>query len=235
MEENENKEEIKEEGKQETSVNGTEKLKNETVDTVKQVKESMKNVDVKEEAKATKGFVVEMFKNPLGKIKEIATDNSNKYFKTAIVLVIIWVVAALIGSISFKYFSWKLFGETILGYIKTILAPLISVVVMSLIIFLMNKKSKKSLVTVLTTVTTAKLPVILAKVISLLALFSYNITTITSRITSLCSIISTVFMFFAIRDLTEEKEDKKAFLTFVIVEAIYVVCAFVISFLGINI
>ena len=105
MEENQNQnQEQEQEVKQEASVN-TEGLKNETVDTVKQVKESMKNVNVKEEAKVTKGFIGEMFKNPLGKIKEIASDASNKYFKTSIVLVIIWMVAVLLGKISFKYFT----------------------------------------------------------------------------------------------------------------------------------
>ena len=210
-------------------------LKNETLNTVKQVKESMKNVNVKEEAKVTKGFVTEMLKNPLGKIEEIANESSNKHFKTAIILVIIWVIAALLGSISFKYFSWRLFGSTLLSYIKIILAPLLTVVVMSVIIFLLNKKEKKSLITVLTTVTTAQLPVIIAEVINLLVLFSSSILKITSKISGFFSIISIVFLYFAIRDLYGEKEEKVAFKNFVIVEAIYVVVSFVISYLGIYI
>ena len=148
-----------------------------------------------------------MFKNPLGKIKEIANDKGNKYFKTAIVLVVIWTVAVLLGTISFKYFSWRFFGTTVLGYIKAILAPVVGIVVMSLIIFLMNKKSKKSLTTVLTTVTTAKLPMVVAEVISLLTLFNYDAKKITTRITSLATIISAVFMYFAIKELFGEKED----------------------------
>ena len=106
---------------------------------------------------------------------------------------------------------------------------------MSIIVFLINKKSKKSLITVLTTITTANLPVIIAKIISLLTLFSYKISTITSIITSFCSIISTVFLYFAIRDLYGENEEKKAFKNFVIVEAIYIVVAFIVSYLEINI
>lgn len=232
MEENQNQDQN--EIKQEASAS-TEELKNETVDTVKQVKESMKNVNVKEDAKQTKGFITEMFKNPLGKIKEIANDSSNKNFKTAIILVIIWTVAALLGSISFKYFSWRTFGSTLLGYIKTIIAPVLVIIITSIIIFLMNQKSKKSLVTVLTTVTTAKLPVIIAKVISLLVLISAGISKITSEISGFCSIVSTVFLYFAIKDLYGEKEDKTAFKNFVIIEAIYVVISFVISYLGIYI
>lgn len=213
----------------------TDELKNETVDAVKQVKENMKNVDVKEEAKAAKGFIMEMIKNPIEKIKEIANDGSNKYFKTAIILVIVWMVAALLGTISFKYFRWSSFGSTLLSYIKTILAPLISVIAMAVVIFVMNQKSKKSLITVLTTVVTAKLPVIIARVISLLTLISSNISTITSKITSLATVISTVFIYFAIKDLFDSEDEKAGFNKFVIVETVYIVVAFVIYYLGIYI
>ena len=213
----------------------TDELKNETVDAVKQVKENMKNVNVKEEAKAAKGFIGEMIKNPIEKIKEIANDTSNKYFKTSIILVIVWMVAALFGTISFKYFTWSAFGNTLLNYIKTILAPLLSVLAMGMVIFVTNKKSKKSLITVLTTVVTTKLPVIIAKVISLLTIISSNISPITSKVTSLASIISTVFMYFAIKDLFDIEDEKEGFNKFIIVETIYIVVAFVIYYLGIYI
>ena len=226
MEENKNN--------QEYSVDA-EELKNETVDAVKQVKESMKNVDVKEEAKATKGFLIEMFKNPLEKIKEIANDSTNKYFKTAIVLVIIWVIVALIDVISFKYFSWNYFGKMILSYVKTIISPVLIVFVMSLITYIMNKNSKKSLITIITTITTVKLPVIVAKVISLLTLISSNASAITSRVSSLCSVISTVLLFFAIRELFGEEDEKIIFKNFVIIEVIYKVVSLVVSYLGIYI
>lgn len=220
--------------KQEISVN-TEELKNETVDTVKQVKETMKNVDVKEEAKAAKGFIMEMIKNPLEKIKEIANDTTNRHFKTAIVLVIVWVVATLLGAISFKSFTWSYFGNLLLSYVKKILAPVVEVAVMAIIIFLMNKKSKKSLVTVLTTVVATKLPVIVAEVISLLTIISYSASAITSRISGLCSIISIVLLYFAIRDLNGEDEEKAVFKKFVIIQAIYKIVSLVVAYLGIYI
>lgn len=213
----------------------TDELKNETADTVKQVKENMKNVNVKEEAKAAKGFVGEMIKNPLGKINEIANDSSNKYFKTAIILVIVWMVAALLGVISFKYFSFRTLGTTLLNYIKTIVAPVLSVVVMSVIIFLFNSKSKKSLITVLTTVVTAKLPIIVAEVIALLEIISSNISPITVKVSTLAGIISVAFTYFAIKDLFGEEDDKSAFNKFLIVESIYIVVAFVVRYLGIYI
>lgn len=220
--------------KQESSVS-TEELKNETVDTVNQVRENMRNVNVKEEAQAAKGFVMEMVKNPLGKIKEIANDSTNKHFKTAIVLVIVWAIASLLGVISFKSFTWSYFGKTLLNYVKTIVAPVIGVVVLAVIMFLMNQKSKKSLVTVLTTVVTTKLPIIAAEIVSLLTIISYSAVTITSRISSLCSVISTVFLYFAIRDLYGEEDEKVVLKNFVIVKAIYLVVSLVVSYLGIYI
>lgn len=220
--------------KQESSV-GTEELKNETVNTVNQVKENMKNVNVKEEAQAAKGFVMEMVKNPLGKIKEIANDSTNKHFKTSIVLVIVWAIASLLGVISFKSFTWSYFGKTLLSYVKTIIAPVLGIVVLAVIMFLMNQKSKKSLVTVLTTVVTTKLPIIAAEIVSLLTIISYSAVTITSRISSLCSVISTVFLYFAIRDLYGEEDEKVVLKNFVIVKGIYLVVSLVVSYLGIYI
>lgn len=236
MEENNNEEKVT---KQETTVN-TEELKNETVNTVKQVKETMKNVDIKEEAKATKGFITEIFSNPLGKIKEIANDASNKYFKTAIVLIIVWTIVVLVAALfktfgGYKIWSWRYMGDYMLSWIKTCLAPVLSIIAMSLVIFLFNKNSKKSLITVITTVTTTKLPVIAASVISLLTLISSNASVITTRVTSVCSVISTVFMYFAIKALVGEEEDNKAIKTFVIVEAIYYVVSLVVYYLGIYI
>lgn len=225
------------EKKQEPSLN-TEELKNETVDTVKQVKESMKNVNVKEEAQATKGFVVEMFKNPLAKIKEIANDSSNKYFKTAIILLIVWVATTLISVIDFgifDYFTWKYFGQLLLAYVKALFAPILMVVAMSVILFLMNKKSKKSLTVLISTLTATRIPIIFADVIGLLTIISSSIVKITSKISSLASLISTVLMYFAIRELYGEEDEKQAFKNFVIIEAIYIVVSLVISYLGIYI
>ena len=124
MEENENK--------QEKSVN-TEELKNETVD------------NVKEEAQVAKGFVLEMFKRPLEKIKEMANDTTSKYLKTSILLLVIWAIAILVAKFDFDIFdgfTLKYFGRMILNYVKAILAPVLMVVTMSVILFIMKQMKK---------------------------------------------------------------------------------------------
>ena len=77
--------------------------------------------------------------------------------------------------------------------------------------------------------------IILAEVISLITLFSSSAYKITNRISNICSIISTVLMYFAIRELYNEEDEKTAFKNFVIIEVIYIVVSLVISFLEIYI
>ena len=54
----------------------TEELKNEASSTVSEVKDTIKQVDIKKDSIETKGFVTELFKDPLGKIKEIVTKEN---------------------------------------------------------------------------------------------------------------------------------------------------------------
>ena len=63
------------EEKKEEKIVDTEDLKKETVDTVKQVKETIKKVDIKSDAKEATGFVSAMLKDPFAKIQEIARTN----------------------------------------------------------------------------------------------------------------------------------------------------------------
>ena len=74
-----------EEKEEKISIN-TEELKNETVETAKKIKETVKNTNLKEETKKTKNFIIQMVKNPIQKITEIANDNTGKFLKTAIFL-----------------------------------------------------------------------------------------------------------------------------------------------------
>ena len=90
-------------------------------ETAKKLKESMKDTDLKKETLATKGFITEMIKNPLEKIKEVANDNSGKFLKTAIFLIIIWTIIVFIGSTYSTISSWgfsRVFNN-ILSVLKT--------------------------------------------------------------------------------------------------------------------
>lgn len=210
-----------------------EELKNEAKETINQVKENLKNVDVKEEAKATKGFIKEMFKNPLDKVAEIA-QGAVSFFKTAIVLLIVWTVVEMIGGLDTLFSEYGEWYENLLDFIKIALRPIASVLAMSLILFWLNKKEKKSLTTYIATITTVKLPIIVADLICLLNMIDYSMYKITGKVYTLATLISTVLMFFAIKALCNETDDKSAFRRFVVAEVVWVVVYFIVSFLGIS-
>ena len=53
----------------------------ETINEVKdKVKDSLKKDELKNSAKETTNFIVGMFKNPIGELKNIAEDKTNKNF-----------------------------------------------------------------------------------------------------------------------------------------------------------
>ena len=186
MEENENKEqEIKEE------------IKQETVKTAKEVKETIKNVDIKKDAKATTSFITEMAKRPLVRLKEIAEGTSNKDFKYAVVLAIVWMIAVglvYLSNYTLKGFFEYRFVDNVLSLIKVVVGPILGIIIISAIVFMMNKEKKRSFITILTAVTSAKIPTIVAAVIGILRLISSSMTKLLSPITSFCSVISTVFL-----------------------------------------
>ena len=222
------------EEKEENKVN-TEEIKKETVETAKQVKDSIKNVDIKNDAKEATGFVSAMFKDPFTKIKEIVEDKENKNLKLAIIFIVIWTVAVFIKALAAKYWSFSAVFRNVLSLIKTILAPVLGILVLSAIVYFMNKKEKKSLATIITSITIAKIPTILASVISLLTIFSVSAYRITSPISSLCSVVTIILTYFTIKAIFNEEQNSKFLKTFVIIEAIYYVAYLIISFLEIYI
>ena len=224
-----------EENKSENKIN-TEEIKSETVNTVNEVKETIKKVDVKKDTLETKGFIKELFVDPLGKMKSMADDNSNKFLKNALIVVIIWMAAVLIKQIFGTTSLWKYYGfKQLLNIVLTTIAPAVGIIVMSLIIMIVNKENKKSLTQLITCITTARLPLAIAGVVSLLTLINSSISAFTNPFSRFCSVISIVLTYFVTKDIFAEKENSKFIKKFVIIEGIYYISYFVLTYLGIYI
>lgn len=228
------------EGNEENKVN-TEELKNEATNTVNQVKDTIKNVDIKKDSLETKGFITEMFKNPLEKIKEIVDNDNSQYLKYAIIILVIWAAAELIKrcfSYSFSYSSWwslSTIGNSIWSIIAATIAPIVSILVMSVIVLIMNKQNKKPLTKLITVVTTANIPVVIASVVGILTSIVSSVSTITIPFTSLCNTISIVLMYFTLKSVFKVEKNSDFIKKFVIIEAIYYVAYIVLSLLKIYI
>ena len=200
-----------------------------------QVKGSFKKDELKNSATQTKNFIIGMFKDPVGELKRIADGTNTTAFKYAVILVAVWMVARAITSLANASWTLNIFGRILLPLIKTIAAPILSVLVLSVTILVLNKNKDKSLVTILSVVTAAKLPLVISAVVSLLKLISYKVSTVTSPFASVCSIVSTVLVYFGAKSLLGEEEDDKFIRTFVVIEVIYYVAYIVLDLLGIYI
>lgn len=225
-----------EEKKEKISIN-TEKLKSETVETAKKVKETIKGTNIKEDTKETKGFITEMFKNPLEKIKEVANENSGKFFKTAIILVIIWTILVFINSTysTIYYWGFSRVFRNILTVLKEILTPIIGILVYSIIVLILNNKNKKPLTNVISTITITQLPLIASSLLSLLKIISSNISIITIPFSKLCSTITIVLGYFGFKNLFGEDNDKKFIKKYVLIQVAYYVAYLIIKLLDIYI
>lgn len=215
----------------------TENLKNETIKTAKKVKESVKGTSIKEETKNTKSFILEMFKNPVDKIKEVANDNTAKYFKTAIFLIVVWTILVFIGSTYSTIYYWgfsRVFAN-ILSVLKKILAPALGILVYSLIVLVLNKQNKKSLITIISTITITQLPLMIASLVSLLTIISSKISLVTAPFSALCSTVAIVLGFFGLKNLFGAEDCKTFIKKYVLIQVVYYVAYIVIGLLGIYI
>ena len=84
-------------------------------------------------------------------------------------------------------------------------------------------------------VTIAKIPVVIAEIVGLLTLVGSKITTVTIPFAGFCGILSIVLLFFTLKDIVGEKENKNIFWKFALIMGIYYAIEIVLSFLKIYI
>lgn len=222
---------------EERSISRSEELKKEASETVNQVKETIKKVDIKKDSVETKGFIIDMFKNPLKKMQQIVNRNTGKFLTYAIIILIIWVVAELVNkSFSFSHI-WKYsnIGSALVSTILAGITPIVSVLVMSVIIFIMNKNNRKKLTSIITVVVAASIPLVIASVVQLLTIYSTQVSLLTTPLSKLCNAISVILMYFAIKSVFGSEKNSEFIKKFILVETIYYVVYIVLALLNIYI
>lgn len=193
----------------------------------------MKNINLKEEAEAGKGLLIKLWKKPIETIKEIVSDEENKNFKTALLLVIVWGIIALVNRILY-YTTSKYLDFEFLPTLKSTLAPILRVIAMTLALYFVNNRAKISISRVLTSVSVAYIPSIVYSLLALLIYISSNISDLLLPIKGLLTAVTTILMYFTIKEFTNKTDEESTLKEFLKVEAVFYIIAFAISFLGIS-
>ncbi len=192
-----------------------EELKNQTKDTVNQVKESFKNTNFKDEANKTKGFVLKMISAPYSTIQEVVSEKEN-YFSNAVMLVVAYMIAKLIqyvvyiGTSSYAKFE---IGDALIR----VLNPILFVLAVTAATYLFGGKDKKKITTILSGVAISRVPAIISTVVVALDTLLYKVLKLSilsncfSVVTSALSFIGTALLFLTISGVVTQEgtEDKK--------------------------
>lgn len=206
-----------------------EELKNQTKDTVNQVKESFKNTNFKDEANKTKGFVLKMISSPFSTIQEVVSEKEN-YFSNAVMLVVAYLAAIFIEYIVgiLLYDSSKfVFKEIFMDLFN----PLCFMVAVAVGVIILGGKNKKTLTTILSGIAISRVPNIFYVLVSTVSTIANKIFELKllnhafSAVESTLAFLSTALLFLAIFGVIsqDEDDDKKFRKTAVIMLVAYAI------------
>lgn len=210
----------------------TEDLKNETKDTVNKVKETIKNVDLKKDAEATKGFVKEMFSNPIEAVKR-ASSGEEGILKKVIIIVLLHIVVMC----AYKIIEViRDYGITqILFHLDKIIwystKPLVSIILFSLMIYIMNKNNKKTLTSIVSTMVVATIPLVIFDLLELIRMVTYGVSAVAIFTNSLSTMFFGIYIiiaYFGMKEIFGITEENKAIKKFSLVQLIVAALLFVL-------
>lgn len=187
----------------------TENLKEETKETVNQVKESIKNVNFKNDAEETKGFLKEMLSNPFEAVRKIACEEENVLNKVVMIMLVFIAASFAYSLISvIKYGKYSGVLDNILSLVAGVLDPVFFVLAPSIMVLILNKDNKKSLTTIISTIVIASVPVVVNYLIDIIELLISGISIVTGPISTGLSAVALVLTYFGMKDLFAIEEHK---------------------------
>ena len=210
----------------------TEDLKIETKDTVNKVKETIKNVDLKKDAEATKGFVKEMFSNPIEAVKR-ASSGEEGILKKVIIIVLLHIVVMcaykIIDVIRDYGITQILFHLDKIIWYST--KPLVSIILFSLMIYIMNKNNKKTLTSIVSTMVVATIPLVIFDLLELIRMVTYGVSAVAIFTNSLSTMFFGIYIiiaYFGMKEIFGITEENKAIKKFSLVQLIVAALLFVL-------
>lgn len=178
--------------------------------------------------KENRDILIGLLSNPIKKIDEVVKEATLLEKIMALILLLAWVFVVSLKSIAsvatIKSITWFVFFQRLLNEVTLGIAPILTIVILGTLFYIFSKEKVKYS-SMLTLAVTVKVPTIIASIVSLLNLYSSKIVSVTSRVTILGVALSTTLVYFAVKSLNKNVEDKVVFGEFVKLELVYFIIA----------
>lgn len=192
-------------------------VKDEFKEGARDVSDTIKNVNIKEDSVATGHFIKDLIFYPIEKIKEVVNAEDGKYLKYAIIILALYCLAGLAGSLDTLFASYYSFGGKLKTIFTSTISPIIYVFVPALVLMLVPGDSKKSLMKVLLPlITICYVPTVVAKYISIIPFIGSIklISIVLGAIKGVLYDFTVILEFVAIRELYTDTEGNKSFVKY---------------------
>lgn len=196
-------------------------VKDEFKESAKDVSETFKNVNIKEDSVATGHFVKDMIFHPIEKVKEVANSEDGNYLKYAIIIIALYCIAGFMGTLDTLFKSYYTLGGKISNIISSTVAPLLTVLIPAIVIMFVPGGNKKSLMKILLPlVTICFVPSVAAKYLTIIP-FVDSIRLLSIPLSAIRGVLydfSVVLCFVAITELYKNDTDgNKSFVKYALV------------------
>ena len=209
-------------------------VKGEAKDTFNDIKRTMSNADIKGDAKKTTKHITSLFRDPIDTFESIANSKRNTSFKIALFVIIFWTLINLVGTVGEQEWAWGMVFKNLLGILGSLLKPLCSILLLSIINLIYERGSNKSLSKTITVLTFAQVPLVIGSLFTLIDLFSTTAHYVTEPLLNFTNVISLVFTYLASRALLKEGNETATIKTFALVQGLYFAILIALGFFNIG-
>lgn len=190
--------------------------KDELKEGAREVSDTIKNVNFKEDTVATGHFVKDMLFYPIEKVKEVANAQDGSYLKYAIIIIALYCIGGFAGSLDTLFASYS-FGRKIINILESTITPLLYVLIPTLVMLFIPTTEKKSLTKVLIPLMAiCFVPTVMAKYIEIVP-FINDIKLFSIPLDAICGVLrdfTVILEFVAIKELYTTNEGNKAFIKY---------------------
>lgn len=205
--------------------------KDELKEGAREVSDTIKNVNFKEDTVATGHFVKDMLFYPIEKVKEVANAQDGSYLKYAIIIIALYCIGGFVGSLDSLFASYYTFGKKIAIILGSTISPLLYILIPAIVMMFIPAAEKKSLTKVLLPLMAiCFVPTVMAKYINILP-FVHSVRLFSIPLSAICGVLydfTAILEFVAIKEIYAVNEGNKPFVKFALVFAIAAVIQSVI-------